>query len=361
MTSTDQLYAVLEDTQRLYRRSIHASWVFPYLFKRQIADAITGGQLGYAPQGHAQTWDYLTQRGHAAQAILDAGVATIPDHTRRPVRDVMRDRLTFPIHDQEGRVIGFLGRSAPQAPEFVPKYLNTPTTALYSKGATLYGLAEQVDQIAAGVPPLLVEGPLDRWAIHHAGDRIPPVAPVAPCGTAVTEDQLRDLARLARGPILVCFDPDDAGRAAALRLWGTAREAIPQHPIHLVQLPGSADPAQLVQRGRYGTLSASLEHATPLAHAALDAALGQTPATNPVHAASIVSSVARRDIAAIGPQDRAAYVLHVSRRLRLTAAEATALVTGAVANAPPMSSAITHHAPVRRFARRPQSLLGLSR
>lgn len=356
MTSNDQLHAVLTDAQTFYRRSVHGSWVFPYLFKRQIADAIAAGQLGYAPKGNAQTWDHLTRRGHDPQAILDAGIAAVPAETKRPVRDVMRDRLTFPVHDTGGRVIGFLGRAAPEAPDYVPKYLNTPTTALYNKSETLYGLVDEAGRIAAGTPPILVEGPMDRWALHHAGDRIPDVAPVAPCGTAITSDHLRSLANISNGPLLVALDGDEAGRSAALRLWDTAREAIPQRSIHLVQLPQGADPAQLVQRGRYAVLGDAIAGAQPLAHVALDVALGRTPGTNPIHATAIASAIARRDALALAPDDAGAYVAHVAQRLRLTNAQATALVADAVANSPPGPSAPTPtvapqvtHAAVRRL------------
>lgn len=338
MTSNDQLHDVLDDAQTFYRRSVHGSWVFRYLFKRQIADAIAAGQLGYAPKGHAQTFDYLTRRGHGPQAILDAGLAAVPAETKSPVRDVMRDRLTFPVHDADGRVIGFLGRAAPEAPDYVPKYLNTPTTALYNKSESLYGLVDEAGRIAAGTPPILVEGPLDRWALHHAGDRIPQVAPIAPCGTAITSEHLQSLANLTNGPLLVALDGDEAGRSAALRLWDTARAAIPQRSIHLVQLPHGSDPAQLVQRGRYSTLAAAIGDAQPLAQVALDVALGRTPGTNPIHATAITSAIARRDVPALSPGDRGAYVAHVAQRLRLTGAQATALVADAVANSPPADS-----------------------
>lgn len=337
MTPTrEETQQVLTDTQAFYRRSVRSSWVFDYLYGRKLADAIAAGKLGYAPGGRTTTLRHLIDKGHTQEAIVAAGVAR---ETDTGLVDVMRDRLTFPVLSATGDVSAFLGRAAPGSP--APKYLNTPATDLYRKGETLYGLHEETQRLGRGIPAALVEGPMDRWAIHHAAGRIRPVAAVAPCGTAVTSDQLRALHAASESPIILVADGDEAGRASILKTWDTARQAIPGHPVLAAQLPADSDPADLVASGRYRALDDALRNAQPAAYVALDAALGRTPATNPVHAAEIARSCAARDLMALPAGAAAAYVQHVSERLRLPHADTTALILGGIGgsgaspNAPP--------------------------
>lgn len=330
MTPTrEETQRVLTDTQAFYRRSVRSSWVFDYLYGRKLADAIAAGKLGYAPGGRTTTLRHLIDKGHTQEAILAAGVAR---ETDTGLVDVMRDRLTFPVLSATGDVSAFLGRAAPGST--APKYLNTPSTDLYRKGETLYGLHEETQRLGRGIPAALVEGPLDRWALHHAAGRIRPVAAVAPCGTAVTPDQLRGLAAVSQSPIILLADGDEAGRASILKSWETARQAIPGHPVLAAQLPAGSDPADLVASGRYRELDDALRSAQPAAYVALDTALGRTPATNPVHAAQIARSCATRDMPALPSGSAAAYVQHVSSRLRLPHPDTTALILGGIAGSP---------------------------
>ena len=321
----EETQRVLTDTQAFYRRSVRASWAFDYLYSRKLADAIAAGKLGYAPGGRTTTLRHLIDKGHSQEAIVAAGVARDTD---TGLVDVMRDRLTFPVLSPAGQVNAFLGRAAPGST--APKYLNTPATDLYTKRETLYGLTEETERLVRGIPAALVEGPMDRWAIRHAGSRIRPVAAVAPCGTAVTPAQLRALAAASKSPIILLADGDQPGRASILKTWDIARQAIPGHPVLAALLPAGSDPADLVAAGRYRELDDALRNAEPAAYVALDAALGRTPATNPLHAAEIARSCARRDLMALPAGSAAAYVQHVSERLRLPHPDTTALILGGI-------------------------------
>src|SRR5664280_1618597 len=166
--------------------------------------------------------------------------------TRRgTVVDRFRDRLMFPVRDGGGqRIVGFLGRTLTEAAD-IPKYLNSPTTELYRKGALLYGLgAEPTRQaLAAGARPALVEGPLDAIAVTGAGDGR--YAGVAPCGTALTPEQVTVLdthaGPLAGRGVIAAFDHDPGGRQAALRAYQllAANGAWPT----TASLPEGQDPA----------------------------------------------------------------------------------------------------------------------
>lgn len=356
------LLSATADAQALYRRSLRGSWVFAYLYERKLADAISAGKLGYAPPGRDATLNHLRRRGHTDAAIIAAGLARRADTGQ--LVDVMRDRVTFPVLAADGQVAAFLGRSAPESKS--PKYLNTPSTDIYVKGETLYGLAEETQRLNRGIPAVLVEGPLDRWAIKHADSRVRPLAPLAPCGTAVTAAQLRAIAAVSASPIILLADGDAAGQASVLHTWTIAREEIPGHPVLAAALPAGADPADMVAAGRYRDLDASLRDAQPVAHAALDAALGRTPATNPIHAAQIASSCAARDVPALPAGGLAAYVRHISERLHLPYADATAIALSGIGNSPhappePLHATPSPTARVARPARGVSPGYGISR
>ena len=141
-----------------------------YLLGRAVrAKAIVGYQLGYAPARATALTAHLRRRGYLDEQLLAAGV-TVPTASGRLI-DRFRGRIVFPVHDARG-VIGFLGRALPAPAGAGPKYVNSPTTALYRKRDVLYGLHSPAAQeaLATGARPVLVEGPLD--AICRHGHRV---------------------------------------------------------------------------------------------------------------------------------------------------------------------------------------------
>ena len=167
--------------------------------------------------------------------------------------DRFRHRIMFPISDMKGRVIAFGGRALdPEAPA---KYLNSPETPLFHKGAVLYNAhnarvpAHDKGQI------LVVEGYMDAIALSLAG--FPQT--VAPLGTALTEDQIKLLWRMAPEPIL-CFDGDAAGRKAAFRAVETVLPLLkPGYSLQFVFLPDGLDPDDLVRQHGADAMRAILE------------------------------------------------------------------------------------------------------
>src|SRR5439155_15521947 len=109
--------------------------------------------------------------------------------------DMFHDRIVFPIADLLGHPIAFVGRIWPGGGPAAPKYLNSPDTAIYTKGQHLFGLHQQRDRVAAGWAPVLVEGPTDAVAVWLAYPRMgwDGLVAAAPCGTTVTPDQVRTL------------------------------------------------------------------------------------------------------------------------------------------------------------------------
>ena len=157
--------------------------------------------------------------------------------------DRFRDRIMFPISDWRGRVIAFGGRALEK--EVSAKYLNSPETPLFHKGATLYNIAAARKAAHEGARVIAVEGYVDVIAMVMAGYE----GTVAPLGTALTAEQLALMWRLNDEPIL-CFDGDDAGRRAAYRALDIALPLLkPGKSLKLATLPDGQDPDDLARSG----------------------------------------------------------------------------------------------------------------
>lgn len=243
-----------------------------YLRSRGIPRALARARpwrLGYAPGGRTGLTDHLHRLGFTDDELVTAGLAV----TRRghPI-DAFRDRVMFPVRDRDGRVRGFVGRDLSGNPG-VPRYRNSATTPVYTKSAHLYALAEAGPGAPAAV--LIVEGPADAVALS----RLPPgpegrwIA-VSTCGTALTTGQVELLAT-AVGPrtaVVLCFDPDAAGRRAADRAYQLLRRWT--GPVEAIALPPGTDPAALVARsGPRGADRVLRECRTSLLAALVDARL----------------------------------------------------------------------------------------
>ena len=166
-------------------------------------------RLGYGSPERFALKEHLGGQGIPVDDMVEAGLLVAGDDIPVPY-DRFRDRVMFPITDTRGRVIAFGGRALQK--DAPAKYLNSPETPLFHKGATLYNIATARAAAHQGAPVVVVEGYVDVIAMVEAG--FP--AAVAPLGTALTEDQLALLWKMADEPVL-CFDGDGAGRRAAYR------------------------------------------------------------------------------------------------------------------------------------------------
>lgn len=297
---------VLADTQRFYRQRVYKSWVRDYLRGRRLSAAISEAGIGYAPSGWTATTDHLLSLGHFPGDLVRAGVAV---EGYRGLRDVMRDRLMLPVQDHTGRLVGFLGRANPDDTRS-PKYLNTPSTELYEKRSTLYGLGEGRHALAAGATPLIVEGPMDKLAVDRAVSRFNrSVVALASCGTAVTAAHIARIRTITDAPIWFCFDADAAGRRAMLHAWAVTAEQ-GRVAQRVVQLPSGHDPASV----QTGTLAHAVRHATPMSVAVAQAQLEQWGRPdNPVKAELMVDALAKRDAARLAPEDSIEWIRTVAQ------------------------------------------------
>src|SRR5213078_5373887 len=166
-------------------------------------------RIGYAPSDRFALKEHLGSQNIPVEDMVEAGLLYSGDDIPLPY-DRFRDRVMFPITDLRGRVIAFGGRALEKDAQ--AKYMNSPETPLFHKGGTLYNIAAARVAAHKGAPIVVVEGYIDVIAMVTAGYE----AAVAPLGTALTEDQLALLWKMADEPVL-CFDGDGAGRRAAYR------------------------------------------------------------------------------------------------------------------------------------------------
>jgi len=188
-----------------------------YLGDRAISPATQlQFRIGYAPGERFALKEFLGSHGIPVEDMVEAGLLVAGDDIPVPY-DRFRDRVMFPITDLRGRVIAFGGRALEK--DVAAKYLNSPETPLFHKGDNLYNLSSARLATHNGAVLVVVEGYVDVIAMVGAGYP----ASVAPLGTALTENQLALLWKMADEPIL-CFDGDKAGQKAA---WRAADLALP--------------------------------------------------------------------------------------------------------------------------------------
>lgn len=232
----DHLYAAIEAAHRLYVARLEEpdNPAARYLEQRGVPRmAARELGLGFAPEA----WDFLARSlasSFSAEILVEAGLLQPGTEGKRPY-DRFRNRLTFPLADERGRVVGFGGRALAGEE---PKYLNSPETPVFSKNRLLYGFSGARSAIRTEERAILVEGYFDHLAFHLSGH---PEA-VATMGTSLTATQAERLRRLV-SRVTVAYDGDAAGRTATIR-------AIPLllaegFEVSAVRLPPGLDPFDL--------------------------------------------------------------------------------------------------------------------
>ncbi|HXD46797.1 MAG TPA: DNA primase [Pseudolabrys sp.] len=215
-------------------------------------------RLGYAPGDRYALKEHLGSHSIPVPDMIEAGLLVAGDDIPVPY-DRFRDRVMFPIADFRGRLIAFGGRALEK--DVPAKYLNSPETPLFHKGGTLYNIAAARQAAHDGATVIAVEGYVDVIAMVTAG--FP--ATVAPLGTALTEDQLGLLWKMADEPVL-CFDGDGAGVRAAYRAVDLALPRLkPGKSLKFALLPQGQDPDDLVRSAGREAAAEIIGAAKPLA------------------------------------------------------------------------------------------------
>jgi DNA primase len=258
-TSQIDALAVARDYFRQALQESDGAKARAYLRDRGIGSAAQAAfSIGYAPDSRSRLKEHLAGRG-VGRAVIEAAGLVVHGEGIAVSYDRFRDRIMFPIEDAREKVIAFGGRAlSPGAPA---KYLNSPETDVFHKGATLYNLARARRAARDGGTMIVVEGYVDVIALHQAGIG----HAVAPLGTALTDRQLDLLWRTTPEPIL-CFDGDAAGVKAAQRAADVALPLLkPGRSLRFALLPGGQDPDDVVREGGAEAFQAILAGARPLA------------------------------------------------------------------------------------------------
>src|ERR1051325_6174537 len=236
----DDLLEAIDDASEAFHQALGWHEDNPakrYLRERGVPQAIIDKYgFGYAPD----SWDYILRRltqKHGEKKLELAGLVT-PRKEKSGFYDRFRNRLMIPIHSETGALVGFGGRSLDGSE---PKYLNSPESEVFNKSRLLYNLHRSKDAMRRVDRAILVEGYFDAIAIDHAG--VPGV--VASMGTSLTAGQASLIRRLTR-KVVICYDGDNAGRAAALRAAQVLLAA--GLDVQVLDLQGEKDPDTLVQK-----------------------------------------------------------------------------------------------------------------
>jgi DNA primase len=254
----ERLYELLERTAAFYVRMLwesqEAAAARQYLASRGLEEgALREFRVGYAPSAWDKVFVASRRAGFSSREVYEAGLVQRAKGEGR-LYDRFRRRIMFPLADSRGRVLGFGARAL--GADQQPKYVNTSENSIYHKGRQLFGADLARAPAAKAGSVLVAEGYTDVIALHQAGLR----NTVAVMGTAMTEDQVGELARLA--PVVqLALDADSAGQEAMLR---AARVAAGRKlELRVVALPPGSDPADLVQAQGADAISQLVDASVP--------------------------------------------------------------------------------------------------
>ncbi|MDY6878380.1 MAG: DNA primase [Chloroflexota bacterium] len=330
----DRLRGALTTAAQYYNHLLHhspeAEAARAYVARRGLDDeTIERFLLGYSLPGWERTRTYLTGHGYTVEELSQAGLL-VQREDGSSTYDRFRERLMIPIRDAQGRVTGFGARTLD--PEGVPKYLNSPQTALFDKSHMLFGLDLARQAIRREDQVVIVEGYMDVMQAHQAGF----ANVVAQMGTALTEPQLEQLQRYTKRFVLA-LDPDAAGVQATLRGVEVARDVLEQEwepvfdprglvgyearlgaEIRILRLPGDQDPDDLIRKDpqRWATLVEEAVSVMDFYLQILLEGLDLDDTKAKAHVVDVLLPVLR---AVANPVEREDYVQKMARALRVDA------------------------------------------
>ncbi|MBT3938503.1 MAG: DNA primase, partial [Pelagibacterales bacterium] len=246
-----EAHNVVEFSKNYFVKNLNSSsgkLVRDYLSQRKVSEkAYKYFELGYAENISNNLIIFLKNNNFSMDAIIASGLARNSVKNNKPY-DFFRNRLIFPIHDNNGTVIAFGGRGL-EGTE--PKYLNSPDTILFKKKKMLFNFHRAKKYVQKHkLPFIVVEGYLDVISLYHIGL----YGAVAPLGTALSEDQLILMWRIADEPI-ICMDGDKAGYRSAIRTLNIAMNILkPGKSLRFAFLPDGEDPDSLVLKSNKNDL-----------------------------------------------------------------------------------------------------------
>ncbi len=244
---------VLESVQKWYVKNLDFQpQALEYLHRRGISkSSIEDFEIGYVGRS-GEVMQFLGSHHIPLPQAAEAGIVAIGENSGYYARLV--ERITFPIYSTSGTLVGFGGRTLGNHPA---KYINSPQTKLFNKSRLLYGYHRAKEHIYANKKIIVCEGYLDVIMFHQAGFK----EAVATLGTALTADHL-PLLRKGEPNVILAYDGDKAGRAAALK--AAQMLSIAGFEGGVVLFPGGKDPADLIAEGKGDEVARLLRERKPL-------------------------------------------------------------------------------------------------
>ncbi|MEY2664915.1 MAG: primase, primase protein [Candidatus Parcubacteria bacterium] len=243
-TERERWYAALQDATQYYVSQLEKTpAALEYLENRGVTKAtLLKWQIGFAPGPPAHGWrmvkDALESKGYTRDELFKVGLIKSAEGGKEPF-DVFRDRIMFPLFDQNGKVVAFSGRILSKDSD-APKYVNSPETELYKKSELLFGYDKAKHGIRHLNFSLIVEGQFDVVMAHQAGY----ANTVAVSGTALTLNHVHLLERLS-DRVVLALDADRAGIAAMKRAADLMlRRGI---DVKVAEMPLGKDPADIIR------------------------------------------------------------------------------------------------------------------
>ena len=342
-SQNERLAACMSAAVEYYQRCLRepgGSAALAYLQEKRGLESrtIEAWRLGWAPDGWRGLRDFLQNRGYEDADMIGAGLLVESESGREPY-DRFRGRVIVPIANERGEFVAMGGRGI-HGEE--PKYLNSPQTAIFDKGHTLFGLNLAVQPIRESGVAVVVEGYMDVLGPWQAGF----TNVVATMGTSLTEHHAQLLRRFARR-IVLAMDPDTAGMNAAERAGGLflglespermgqavrAADSITgtrEMELRVAPLPPGKDPDEIA-RDDPEAWRAAISGAHPFAEFLLRRTMGTTAPESPMQAREMVDRLRPVLVAVSDPVERAMYVQRVARHLGITEEAVLERIRGAL-------------------------------
>jgi len=286
----------------------HGATARDYVTSRGISEQTAKQfRLGWAPDRWDALVSHLRDQGVSLEHLSLSGLGVMKE--TGGLHDRFRGRLMFPILDSQSRVIAFGGRVLGQEE---PKYLNSPETAVYTKGRNLYGLAYSKNDIRTTGFAILVEGYLDCIIPYQHGVR----NIVASLGTALSDGQVRLLRRYMEHPqIVVNFDPDSAGQSATMRSIDVLLSE--GFRVNVLRMPTNQDPDEYVREHGGERFSELLKGSQPYIDYIIDTAMSSHDLSRPTGKLGAINEILPHLARMRDKVVRADYAEQIANRLKL--------------------------------------------
>ncbi len=248
----DKHYEAMELSTKFYQNNLKSKEgqkALEYLQKRGLNEEIIEEfNIGYAPKEYDTVTKLLTNKGFDEELLIEIGLSA----RGNTVYDLFRNRITFPIHNSNGKPIGYSARIYEDINE--AKYINTKETPIFKKGKTLFNYHRAHNEARRLKSLLVVEGQMDAIRIYSMGIK----NVVATMGTALTEDHIKLLSRL-NVKVILCMDSDAAGEKATIQNGEALNNANVE--LSILRLTGAKDPDEYLLKHSKEEFIDAINHA----------------------------------------------------------------------------------------------------